>query len=408
MSKEKEHIGNGVSNRSSQNDGYLPYPKGFATASIHHGQEAELWNSMAVVAPIVMSTTFKQYGPADTKKYEYGRSGNPTREVLEDVLAKLDNATYGLAFASGLGAITAVFGMLKSGDNIIVGDDVYGGTNRLFNRVVANYNIDVTMVDLVDIRNLEKAIKPTTKLIWIETPTNPTLKVIDIRAASEIAKRNNIVLAVDNTFLTPYLQRPLDLGADLVVYSLTKYMNGHSDVIMGSISTSNQDLYEKLKFLQNAMGIVPSPFDCSQVNRSLKTLALRMQQHQRAGMEIAVYLKNHPQVEKVIHPGLECHPQHLLHKQQTSGQSGVFSFYLKGGLEQSKKFLSSLKIFTLAESLGGYESLAELPSVMTHASVPPEQRKVLGISDNLIRLSVGLEDVEDLIADLEQAFRSIK
>ncbi|KAG5888703.1 hypothetical protein JTB14_035768 [Gonioctena quinquepunctata] len=371
-------------------------------------KHAEQWDSMAVATPIVMSSTFKQYGPANFKKYEYGRSGNPTREVLENVLAKLDNATYGLAFASGLGANTAIFGLLKSGDNVILGDDIYGGTHRLFNKIISNYNITVTMVEMEDISNLEKAIKPNTKLIWVESPTNPTLKVIDIRAAAEIAKKHNIILAVDNTFLTPYLQRPLDLGADLVVYSLTKYMNGHSDIIMGSIATSNQELYEKLKFLQNAMGIVPSPFDCYQVNRSLKTLALRMQQHQKAGMTIANYLNKHPQVEKVLHPGFPSHPQHKIHKKQTSGQSGIFSFYLKGGLEESKKFLSSLKIFTLAESLGGYESLAELPSVMTHASVPPEERKVLGISDNLIRVSIGLEDEEDLIADLDNAFKSIK
>ncbi|CAH1099774.1 unnamed protein product [Psylliodes chrysocephalus] len=392
----------------NQDDGYLPYPKGFATSAIHHSQEPEQWDSMAVVAPLVSSTTFKQHGPANFKQYEYGRSGNPTRNVLENVLAKLDNASYGLTFSSGLGAITAIAGLLKSGDNIIVGDDVYGGTNRLFNKVFSNFNIEVTLIDLVDISNLEKAIRPNTKLIWVETPTNPTLKVVDVRAASAIAKKHNIIMAVDNTFLTPYLQRPLDLGADLAVYSLTKYMNGHSDVIMGSISTNDHALYEKLKFMQNAMGIIPSPFDCYQVNRSLKTLALRMKQHRTGGMVVAKYLETHPRVEKVLHPGLPSHPQHALFKKETSGHSGVFSFVLKGNLDDSKKFLSSLKVFTLAESLGGYESLAELPSIMTHASVPPELRKTLGITDSLIRLSVGLEDVEDLIGDLEQAFQKIK
>ncbi|XP_072385997.1 putative cystathionine gamma-lyase 2 [Diabrotica undecimpunctata] len=390
------------------NDGYLPVPKGFATAAIHHSQEAEQWDSMAVVTPLVTSTTFKQYGPAQFKKYEYGRSGNPTREVLENVLAKLDNVSYGLAFSSGLGALTAIAGLFKSGDNVVIGDDVYGGTYRFFSKVLINYNIEITIVDMVDIKNLENSIKPNTKLIWCETPTNPTLKVMDIRAAAKIAKKHNVILAVDNTFLTPYLQRPLDLGADLAVYSLTKYMNGHSDVIMGSIATNNKELFDKLKFLQNSMGIVPAPFDCYQVNRSLKTLALRMTQHKISGLAVAKYLETHPQVEKVMHPGLQSHPQYELFKSQTSGHSGVFSFVLKGGLTESQKFLSALEVFTLGESLGGYESLVELPSVMTHASVPAGQRALLGISDSLIRISVGLEDLEDLIADLEQAFKKIK
>uniref|UniRef100_A0A6P7GVD4 cystathionine gamma-lyase n=1 Tax=Diabrotica virgifera virgifera TaxID=50390 RepID=A0A6P7GVD4_DIAVI len=390
------------------NDGYLPFPKGFATAAIHHSQEPEQWDSMAVVTPLVTSTTFKQHGPAQFKKYEYGRSGNPTREVLENVLAKLDNVSYGLAFSSGLGALTAIAGLFKSGDNVIIGDDIYGGTFRFFSKVLTNYNIEITIVDMVDIKNLENAIKPNTKLIWCETPTNPTLKVMDIRAAAKIAKKHNVILAVDNTFLTPYLQRPLDLGADLAVYSLTKYMNGHSDVIMGSIATNNKELFDKLKFLQNSMGIVPAPFDCYQVNRSLKTLALRMAQHKISGLAVAKYLEAHPQVEKVLHPGLQSHPQYELFKSQTSGHSGVFSFVLKGGLTESQKFLSALEVLTLGESLGGYESLVELPSLMTHASVPAEQRAVLGISDSLIRISVGLEDVEDLIADLEQAFKKIK
>ncbi|CAG9822293.1 unnamed protein product, partial [Phaedon cochleariae] len=340
-------------------------------------------------------------------KYEYARSGNPTRDVLENVLARLDNGSHGLTFASGLGAMTAIVGLLKTGDNILLGDDVYGGTNRLLNRVVTNFGITVTMVGIEDVGNVEGAIKANTKLIWVETPTNPSLKVIDISAVAAVAKKHGIIFVVDNTFLTPYLQRPLDLGADLVMYSLTKYMNGHSDVIMGSIATSDKTLYERLKFLQNAMGIVPSPMDCYMVNRSLKTLALRMQQHESSGMTVAKYLDNHPKVEKVLHPGLPSHPQHEVHKKQTSGHSGVFSFYLKGGLKESQIFLSALEIFTLAESLGGYESLAELPSLMTHSSVPEEQRAKLGITDNLVRLSVGLEDVEDLISDLEQAFSKI-
>lgn len=384
---------------------FLPEPKSFATKAIHAGQEPEQWESMSVVPPIVMSTTFKQYGPADFKKYEYGRSGNPSRDVLETCLASIENAKYGICFSSGLGATTALLGMLSAGDHMISGDDIYGGTNRLFQKVATNFGIETSFVDGTNVDNIEKAIKPNTKLIWIETPTNPTLKVIDIAAVAKITKARNIILAVDNTFLTSFLQRPLELGADLSMYSLTKYMNGHSDVIMGAAVLNDSALNEKLRFLQNAMGIVPSPFDCFQVNRSLKTLAVRMRQHTSNALVVAKFLENHSKVEKVLHPGLPSHPQHEIFKKQTSGHSGMVTFYLKGNLENSKKFLSSLKVFTLAESLGGFESLAELPSVMTHASVPPEQRKTLNITDSLIRLSVGLEDVEDLIQDLNQADR---
>ncbi|VEN34968.1 unnamed protein product [Callosobruchus maculatus] len=346
---------------------------------------------MAVVPPIVTSTTFKQNGPAEYEKYDYSRSANPTREVLEGVLAKLDNAKYALAFSSGLGATTALLGMLNSGDHIIVGDDIYGGTNRLLNKVISRFSIKMTFTDLTDINNLEKAIEPNTKLIWLESPTNPTMKVVDLRAAAAVAKKHNIYLTVDNTFLTPYLQRPLDLGADLTIYSISKYINGHADVIMGSIATNNEEIFTKMKFLQNAMGIVPAPFDCYQVNRGLKTLALRMQKHKENARLV----------------GLPSHPQHELFKKQTSGHSGTFSIYLKGGLEESKIFLKALKIFSIASSLGGYESLIGLPCLMTHASIPPELKKKFGISDSLIRLSVGLEDPEDLIADLDQALRKL-
>lgn len=390
-----------------QDNGFLPYPKGFATHAIHHAQEPEQWDSMAIVAPIVTSTTYKQFGPADFKKYEYSRSGNPTRDVLERVLAKLDNGKYGLTFSSGLGAATALLGMLKAGDHLISGSDVYGGTNRLFSKVATKFALEVTLLDLSDLKSFESNIKENTKLVWVETPTNPMMQVVDIKAISDIAKKNNLILVVDNTFLTPYLLRPLNFGADIVSYSLTKYMNGHTDVVMGALITSDEALYEKLKFLQNAMGIVPSPFDCYQVNRGLKTLALRMEQHKNNALTIAKYLESHPKVDKVLHPGLPSHPQHELFKKQTSGHSGTFSFYLKGDLETSKKFLTALKLFALAESLGGYESLIELPSVMTHSSVPAEQRAVLGITDSLIRLSVGIEEVEDLVADLEHAFKAI-
>ncbi|CAH0555881.1 unnamed protein product [Brassicogethes aeneus] len=387
-------------------EGYLPLPKGFSTHAIHHDQEPEKWDSMAVVTPLVTSTTFKQYGPADFKKYEYGRSANPTREVLENLLAKLDNGKHGLCFASGLGAQSAILGLLKSGENVISGDDIYGGTNRLFSKVATRFGIETTFVDFLDLSNLEKAIKSNTKMIWIETPTNPTLKVFDIKAVSEIAKKHNIILAVDNTFLTSYLQRPLDLGADITVYSLTKYMNGHSDVIMGALTTNNTKLWEELKFLQNSMGIIPSPFDCYQVIRGLKTLSLRMQQHSKNSLAVAKYLEAHPKIEKVLHPGLPTHPQHELSKTQTSGHCGMLTVYLKGNLDHSKQFLHSLKIFALAESFGGYDSLVKLPFVMIPASAPEDQRKTF-ISETLLRLSVGLEDIEDIIGDLEQALKQI-
>lgn len=388
-------------------NGYLPEPKGFSTRAIHAGQDPEQWDSMCVVPPIVLSTTFKQTGPAEFKTYEYSRSGNPSRNTLETCLAGIENAKHGICFSSGLGAMTGMLGMLRTGDHIISGDDIYGGSNRLFQQVGTKFGLDVSFVDLTKLDAVESNIKPTTKLIWLETPTNPTLKVIDIRAVSQIAKARNIILAVDNTFLTPYFQRPLELGADLSVYSLTKYMNGHSDVVMGAIMTNNEQYNVQLRFLQNSMGIVPAPFDCSMVNRSLKTLSLRMRQHSESAMKMAQHLLKHPKIEKVIHPGLPDHPQHLIFKKQTSGHSGMIAIYLKGGLNESKKFLKALKIFTLAESLGGYESLAELPSVMTHASVPEAQRKILNISDSLIRLSVGLEDIEDLIKDVDQALAAI-
>lgn len=399
MSSEK--ITNGVERAE---DGFRAQPKGFATKAIHVGQDADQWKSRAVVPPISMSTTFKQFGPAQHAGFEYGRSGNPTRDVLERCLASLDNGKYGLTFSSGLGVTTTVITMLSAGDHIVAGDDLYGGTNRLLRNVAMKMNIEVDFVDCTDLAKVEAAVKPNTKLFWIETPTNPLLKVIDIEAVSEVAhKFPGVVVVVDNTFLSAYLQRPLDLGADVVMYSLTKYMNGHSDVIMGAAIMNDEALYTKLKFLQNAAGIVPSPFDCYLVNRSLKTLALRMERHKSNSLAIAKYLEKHPKVERVLHPGLPSHPQHELAKKQTFGHSGIMSFYIKGGMKESTVFLQSLEVFTLAESLGGYESLAEVPSVMTHASVPAEQRALLGITDNLIRLSVGLEDADDLIVDLKQA-----
>jgi len=387
-------------------EGFLQQLPGFATKAIHVGQEPEQWNSNAVVPPITLSTTFKQEAPAKHKGYEYARSGNPSRSVLEACLASLDDAKYALCFASGLGATTALVHLLNAGDHMISVDDVYGGTYRYFNKAAACMNLETTFVDATEPSNLEKAIRPNTKLVWLESPTNPLLKVIDIKEIAEIAHKRDILLAVDNTFLTPYFQRPLNLGADVVVYSLTKYMNGHSDVVMGAVTTNSEDIHTRLRFLQNALGIVPSPFDCYLVNRSLKTLHIRMREHMKNSLEVARYLEKHPLVEKVIHPGLPSHPQHELAKRQCYGHSGVFSIYIKGGLNESSEFLKALKLFSLAESLGGYESLAELPSLMTHASIPREEREKTGITDNLVRLSVGLETSEDLIVDVEQALKA--
>lgn len=387
--------------------GFLKQKPGFATIAIHAGQEPEKWNSAAVVTPIVTSTTFKQPAPAEHTGFEYGRSGNPTRNTLEECLAALDGGKYGLTFASGLGATTTLVALLNHGDHIVSSDDVYGGTNRLLRQVVSRLGINTTFTDFTNIEKVKNAMQENTKMIWIETPTNPLLKVVDIEAIVKIARsRGDIIVVVDNTFLTPYLQRPLDFGADIVMYSLTKYMNGHSDVIMGAAIVNDKAIGDKLRFLQNAMGIVPSPMDCYFVNRSLKTLALRMEHHKKSSLIIANWLEKHPKIVEVLHPGLPTHPQHEIAKKQMTGHSGVFSFKHSGGLKESRKFLSSLKVFTLAESLGGYESLAELPSVMTHASVPALQREELGITDSLVRLSVGLEDTEDLIEDLDQAFKA--
>jgi len=386
--------------------GFKVQPKGFATKAIHVGQGAEQWEHLAIVPPLVTSTTFKQFKPAQPKFYEYGRSGNPTRDVLETCLASLDGAKHGLTFSSGLGTTTIVTQLLNAGDHIICSDDVYGGTNRLFSQIAQKHGLEIEFVDMLDGNNVRKAMKPNTKLVWIETPTNPMLKVVDIDAICKIGhSQPDVIVVTDNTFLSPYFQRPLELGSDIVMYSVTKYLNGHSDVIMGSLATNDTKLYEQLKFLQNASGIVPSPFDCYQVNRSLKTLQVRMERHSQNAITIAKYLETHPNVTKVIHPGLPSHPQHQLALKQCYGHSGIMSFYIQGGLTESTKILENLKVFTLAESLGGYESLAELPSLMTHASVPAEQRAKLGITDSLIRISTGLEDAEDLIDDLKNAFK---
>ncbi|XP_075038002.1 cystathionine gamma-lyase [Mixophyes fleayi] len=384
--------------------GYVESFSHFATDAIHAGQEPEQWTSMAVVPPICLSSTFKQHGPGEHAGYEYSRSGNPTRNCLEKAVAALDGAKYCLAYASGLAATLNIVHLLKAGDQIICTTDVYGGTNRYFRRIASEMGLKVIFVNCSDLKCLEAAITSDTKLVWIETPTNPTLTVIDIQGCADIIhKHKDVILAVDNTFMSAYFQRPLALGADICMYSATKYMNGHSDVVMGLVSTNCDKINERLRFLQNALGAVPSPFDCFLCNRGLKTLHLRMKQHFHNGLAVAMFLENDPRVDKVIYPGLPSHPQYEITKRQCTGVPGMVTFYIKGQLEHAKIFLKSLKVFALAESLGGYESLAEHPAIMTHASVPEEDRLLLNISDSLIRLSVGLEDVEDIIEDLDQA-----
>ncbi|MBN3322840.1 CGL lyase, partial [Atractosteus spatula] len=388
--------------------GFLEAFKSFATQAIHVGQEPEQWTSMAVVPPISLSTTFKQHGPGQHAGFEYSRSGNPTRNCLEKAVAVLDGAKYCIALASGLAATMTITHLLKSGDGIICMDDVYGGTNRYFSKVASKLGLEVTFVDFTKLEALKAAIKPNTKLVWVETPTNPTLKVVDIKGCGDIVHKYNkdIIVVVDNTFMSAYFQRPLALGADICMYSATKYMNGHSDVVMGLVSVNRDDLYEQLKYLQNAIGAVPSPFDCYLCNRGLKTLPLRMKQHFSNALAVARFLEADPRVTKVIFPGLPSHPQYELVKRQCTGCPGMVTFYINGQLQHATAFLSNLKLFILAESLGGYESFAEHPAIMTHASVPENEREVLGISDTLIRLSVGLEDEEDIIEDLNQALNA--
>ncbi|XP_050425453.1 cystathionine gamma-lyase [Adelges cooleyi] len=380
----------------------------FGTKAIHVGQDPDQWTYRNVVPPVALTTTYKQKGPADTYGFEYGRSGNPSRKVLQECIASLENAKYCATFSSGLGATTAVAHLLKSGDHVLAGDDMYGGTNRYFSKVASKFGLKISLVDFTANLDFNKLILPETKLVWMESPTNPCLRVIDIeKIATAIHNiRKDITVLVDNTFMTPYFQKPLTLGADLVLYSCSKYLNGHSDVIMGAVVTQRLDLYEGLAFNQNSLGIMSSPFDCFLVNRGLKTLHVRMMEHQKNGFAIARFLEKHPLVEKTLHPGLPSHPQHEVAIRQCSGFSGMVSFYIKGGIKEATKFLQTIKVFCLAESLGGYESLADHPALMTHASVPADERATLGITDNLIRLSVGLESEQDLIADLDQALNA--
>ncbi len=356
------------------------------------------------MTPIVLATTFAQEGPGAHKGYDYSRAGNPTRDALERCLAALEGGAFGIAFGSGCAAATTVLLTLKSGDHVLVGDDVYGGTFRIFDRVLAQFGITATFADLTDPASVAGHIRPNTRLVWIETPSNPMLKVLDIAAIAEVARGRGVPLAVDNTFATPMLQRPLDLGATLVVHSTTKYLNGHSDVVGGAVVTSDQALADKLRFLQKAVGAVPSPFDCYLVLRGLKTLAVRMKRHVESARILAMWLAVHPKVAKVRYPGLAAHEGHALAARQMKGPGGMITFELAGSVAEAAAFLRALRVFVCAESLGGVESLAEHPALMTHASLPESARRALGISDGLIRLSVGLEDAADLVADLERGF----
>ena len=375
---------------------------GFGTRAIHAGQDPDPQTG-AVMTPIYQTSTFAQASPGQHRGYDYSRSDNPTRTAYQACLASLEGAKHALAFASGLAATDALLHQLRPGDHVVASDDGYGGSFRIFDKVYRKHGIDFTFVDLRDHAKAEAAFKPTTKLLWLETPTNPLLKVLDIAALSALAKKKGAITAVDNTFMSPYFQNPLKLGADVVAHSVTKYINGHSDVVGGALMMNRADLYEPLKFTQNAVGAVPAPLECFLVMRGIKTLHVRMERHAQSALELARFLEKHPKVDRVIYPGLESHPQHRLAREQMSGFGGMITFFTKGGLAESRRVLEKVKIFTLAESLGGVESLIEHPAIMTHASVPAETRQELGISDTLIRVSVGIEDLADLKEDLTQA-----
>jgi cystathionine gamma-lyase len=376
---------------------------GFATRAIHVGQEPDPTTG-AVIVPIYQTSTYAQSAVGVHKGYDYSRTANPTRAALEACLASLDGGRYGLAFASGMAAEDTLMHLFDSGDHVVACDDVYGGTFRLFRRVLERAGLYFTFVDATRTRNITDALEDRTRLIWLESPTNPLLKLIDIAEVSRLAHARGIMVAVDNTFASPYCQRPLELGADVVHYSTTKYLGGHSDVIGGALVTSNDGLYDRLKFLQNAVGGVPGAFDSWLVLRGLKTLSVRMRQHSANAHQIGCFLEQHARVKRVYYPGLPSHPQYdLARRQMVGGFGGMLSFEVQGGVEAAREVARRTRLFTLAESLGGVESLIELPALMTHASLPAERRAEVGIDDGLIRLSVGIEEAEDLIADLEQA-----
>ena len=379
----------------------------FNTKVIHAGLEPDSATG-AIMTPIYQTSTYVQDTPGEHKGFEYSRTGNPTRAALESNLAALENAKYGLCFASGLAAIDAIIKLLKPGDEVVSTNDLYGGTYRIFSKVFENYGIKFHFIGMENAENIADYINDKTKLIWVETPTNPMLNVIDIKAVSVVAKSHGLMLAVDNTFATPYLQKPIDLGADIVMHSVTKYLGGHSDVVMGALMLNNDALAEQLYFLQNSCGAVPGPMDAFLVLRGIKTLHLRMQRHCENGRSIADFLMQHPKVDKVYWPGFESHPNHHIARQQMSDFGGMMSFSLVGNrLEDAFKIVSSTHYFTLAESLGGVESLCGHPASMTHAAIPKEEREKTGLVDSLIRLSVGIEDINDLINDLDNALKQI-
>jgi cystathionine beta-lyase/cystathionine gamma-synthase len=374
---------------------------GFSTIAIHAGNEPDTATG-AVSVPIYQTSTYAQEGLGKNKGYEYARTQNPTRSALERNIAALEGAKFGYAFASGMSATDTVLKLVKAGEHVILGDNTYGGTYRLFSRILANYNVEFDLVDTSDATNVEKAFKPNTKMVFVETPTNPVMTVTDLKAVSEIAHANGAKVVCDNTFMSPYLQQPLNFGVDIVVHSTTKYLNGHSDSIGGFVALNDEKDAEWIQFVQNSVGAILSPFDSFLVLRGTKTLAVRMEKHDENGRAVANFLTEHPKVQKVYYPGLVSHPQHELAKRQQKGFGGMVAFET-GSLENAKKVLENVKLCTLAESLGGVESLISHPATMTHASVPAEKREKLGITGGLVRVSVGIEDVEDIISDLDQA-----
>ena len=374
---------------------------GFSTIAIHAGNEPDTATG-AVSVPIYQTATYAQESPGKHKGYEYARTQNPTRSALERNIAALEGAKFGYAFASGMAAIDAVLKLVKAGDHVILGDNTYGGTYRLFSKVLANYGIGFDLIDTTDAENLPPAFKPNTKMVFVETPTNPVMSVTDLQAVSDIAHAHGAVVVCDNTFMSPYLQRPMEFGVDIVVHSTTKYLNGHSDSVGGFVAINDEQNAEWIKFIQNSVGAILSPFDSFLVLRGTKTLAVRMQAHDRNGRQVAAFLAEHPKVERIYYPGLESHAQHELAKRQQKGFGGMVAFET-GSLENAKRVLESVKLCILGESLGGVESLISHPATMTHAAIPAETREKLGITDGLVRVSVGIEDVEDIIADLDQA-----
>ncbi len=376
---------------------------GFATDAIHAGQIPDPTTG-AVITPIYQTSTYAQFELGKSTGFEYGRTHNLTRQALENNIAALEKGKFGIAFASGLAATHALMSLVKAGDHLVISNNVYGGTYRLYELNMKNYGLDFSWVDTTDLKNVENAIRENTKMIYVETPTNPMLNITDLKGIAKLAKKNKLISVCDNTFMSPYFQNPLTFGIDIVLHSTTKYLNGHSDVIGGILLTNNDKLHERLRYIQNAAGGVPSPFDCWLVLRSTKTLAVRMKQHELNALEFAKFLEKSGYAKKVIYPGLKSHPQHQLARQQMRGFGGMVSADF-GDIKSAKKVLNKVKIFTLGESLGGVESLISHPASMTHASVPKKEREKLGITDSLVRFSVGIEDIEDLIADVKQALR---